>query len=288
MSVDVWEQKIIDSIPDNHLVAWEDHEAYSRYKKYNQVYDKLYLGRMVSGIKTWDLETQMPDKWPVVVKPRVSIAGMSNNMYMACEEREIYDTKGMIAQERIDGHHYTTDYLMLDGMVVDEYTFVAKKNWYDSFLLFESMPMMFPNVALTVMETLPDYTGPVCVEHINEKIIDFHLRPALQFYDICNGLHDRIVPLMKKLVKQQTKFIKTYSLVYRVPFNCYVILPKKLPLKPAGVSSYTFTTIPGEKLGHEDLSNDKFSYRYMYVNGTNYTACLNYGNSIKNSIRFVK
>lgn len=281
--LDKWEYRYIKDLADHELVPWNDEQAFDMYPKHSRVYDKLKVAKKYTRLKTYDLEKTLPSNYPVMVKPRINLHGMSKGAYIASNIDEIGETRGMIAQQIATGKHHTTDLVMLEGDIVDWFTFECHKNHYGSFTLFESVKYVNERVCLNVKDMLKGYTGPVCVEYIGNNIIDIHLRPALQFYDISGGMQKQLPHFMKTGEWQMTTFEKTYSKVYRTFRNCKVSTPKRQKL-PYGVTSIQYCWEKGSTLG-EDIQ-DEFSYRYMVINGTSLKCIENVGHKIKNQLTF--
>lgn len=280
LTKDFWEEQFIQNLRNNHVVAWGDSDAFYRNPKYCHVYDKLWLGKTYSKLKTWDLEKEMPDQFPVYVKPRHNFYGLSKDSYVADSLEEIEDIDKMIAQEMAIGTHYSTDYVINRGSIVDSWTFIGHKNFYNDFILWESHP--FPDqIRQTIRKILPFYTGICNVESIDGKIIEMHLRGSLQFYDICGGLLEQMPEFMLNGKYKKTGFEKTYSKVLRTRHDGYVTA-KKLPEKPSMVRSLQLCTTKGEKLSVDDPGS--YRRRFAVINGTDLKAIENYATMLRGNI----
>lgn len=265
--LDKWEEKYIHNLKDRDLLAWSDRAAWHRYPKHSWVYDKQALAHF-TGLVTYDLETEIPDKsyYPYIVKPRTNFTGLSKDAYVVSSEDEIEDWKGMIAQEFIEGHQGTTDVVLLNGAILDTFSFTTHKNYYGEIKLFESNPFFPLHVADKIRQLFAGYTGVINVKYINNRIIEIHLRPSLQFYDICNGFISLLPNFFKTKKWEKVPFIKSYSCVFRTKHDG-VPQVKSLPEKPKEVSSVQLCWEDGKKLSETDPSLGR--NRYMVVNGFN-------------------
>lgn len=273
--LDSWERKYIDNLKDHDLLAWDDYTAWQRYPKYSWVYDKQALAKF-TGLITYDLEREIPDKmnYPYIVKPRTNFSGLSKDAYVVSSEDEIEDWEGMIAQEFLDGHQGTADLVLLDGVILDSFAFTTHTNFYGEIKLFESNPFLPLPVANKVRELFSGYTGVINVEFIDGHIIEIHLRPSLQFYDICNGFISLLPSFIQTRKWEKVKFTKTYSRIYRTRHDGTPQV-KALPTKPEGVSSVQLCWEDGKKLSETDPSLGR--NRYMVVNGTNLQVIESFG-----------
>lgn len=277
--LDDWESKYIKNLKDYDVMAWSDPEAELRYPKYNFVYDKYLLSKYTK-VYTVDLEKELPKLYPVVVKPRKNMQGLSKNAYIACSYDEIEDYQGYIAQEYLSNRQYTSDLLLRDGKVVAHYSFITHKNMYHEIKLFSSIPFMSPKVAKKVAEILPNYTGVVNVEYIGTSIIEMHLRPSLQFYDICGGFIATMPSFVKNPnVLPSISFESTFSRVYRTRHDGKVQNVNMPQFKPSTVRSVQLAWEDGYLLSETDLS--LFRKRYLIINGTSLPDIENYGNMFK-------
>lgn len=284
-----WERDIVRQKLNYNLICWDDEDAFETNHKHNIVYNKLYIGKKHTNLKTWDLEAgEEPDQYPVIVKPKVNLFGLGKDAYVATVEEEIEDRHLMMAQELCDDRHFTSDLIVNDGQILDSITFECFKNYYGSFYLFSSCKppvFVFKYITRKVNELLKGYTGMACVEYLGANIIDFHLRPAIQYHDINsniinNGLHYLSTGNLVKAFPE-----KTHCLVYRTRYDSIIEFKGQLPSLPPGVRSVTFPFRVGKPLSKnfddETGYDDDFSYRYMFINGTDLTQCRKYGKLLR-------
>lgn len=274
---DKWEFSYVSNLPDAKYVVWDDASAFLSYPKHNYVYDKLLLSQH-GGVKCWDLEKELPSLYPVFVKPRMNFDGLSKNAYIAHSPDEIEDYQGYIAQEYLQGMQFTTDLLVDGGNVKAHYTFITQTNTYGEIKLFTSTPFFNPRVAHRLKNILKGFTGPVNVEYIDDKIIEIHLRPSLQFADICGGFTQAVPEFVISGKIKPIQFEQTFSRVYRTRHDGKPSV-LELPDKPEAVRSVQFTWEDNKKLSETDPS--LFRKRYMVVNGTDLSEIEKFGSEVR-------
>lgn len=281
---DLWEENYIKNLKDSHLVPWGDSDAFLRNPSYSHIYDKLLLSKLTNTIKVWDLEKEIPNIYPVMVKPRMNLFGLSKGSYVADSEEEIEDIKDMIAQEFANGVHYSTDYILSGGKIVASFTFVGDKNFYNDFVMWRSVP--FPDkISNYVEDVLKGYTGIANFESIDGKIIEGHLRGSLQFYDICGKLLDKMPEFIKTGNLDKIKFEQTYSKVLRTRHDGYVKV-RTLPKLKQGIRSVQLCFDKNIKLSETDPGSHR--KRYCVINGTDLGKIEQYAKSLKGSLFITK
>ena len=280
--LDSWELQYIRDLKDHDVMAWADDQAKMMYPKHSWVYDKLLLSRELYkdlGLDfTWDLEKEMPNQFPVIVKPRENLDGLSKDCYTADSPDEIEDFHGFIAQKKFSGNQYSIDLMVQEGKVAAKFPFLAYKNSYGELKMFESTRFS-PNVSQEIARVLPDYTGIVNVELVSGMVIEMHLRPSLQFYDICGGFIEAMPEFVKTGKVPQISFEQTYSRVYRTKHDGFVSKAHIPPEKPSGVRSIQLCWTDGYKLSESD--SGLLRHRYMVINGTDLTEIEEYGRMVR-------
>lgn len=275
--LDSWELQYVRGLKDNDVMAWADPQAKLMYPKHSWVYDKLLLSSY-TGVETWNLEDGLPDKYPVIVKPRENLFGLSKNCYIAHSEDEVEDFVGYIAQEILTGMQLSTDLCIVDGNVAANYGFTTHKNSYGEIKLFTSTP--FPQHSFDGLEEiLKGYTGIANVETVGGKIIEVHLRPSLQFYDICGGFIEQMPEFITKGVLPKVSYERTYSRVFRTRHDGYVSKAHIPSQKPPGVRSIQLCWTDGYKLSESDPG--LIRHRYMVINGTDLTEIEKFGRMVR-------
>ena len=175
----------------NHLtdkVPVYDKQAYNKYPKYNFVYDKLWVaksqdlncGKLDELINKGDLIT-----YPIFIKPRWGhLSATSKNCFKIKSYNELkkyIHFKNMMWSEFIDGREGMTDYILLNGNIMHQITYIYsdKQNGFTEEWKLIS-PHSKPPVIITewVNKFLRGYTGIVNVQYRNNKIIEVGLRFA--------------------------------------------------------------------------------------------------------------
>lgn len=297
-NLDTWEEDYVLDLPCHEAIAWTDEEAYVRYSKHNWAYDKFVLSQDTVVHSTW-LIIDKPAKYPVFIKPRVNLQGMGELAMVAYSKDDLPKGHTMhrdvVAQEILEGDHISTDIAIVNkemscfSFLCHKHNFTDKqKSLHDgSFSLFESTPGV-PQAALYIAKKLiaEGYDNAMLnVETIGGKIIDVHLRPSTQFYDICGGLISAAVSDIAKGTNHlaQCVFEKTYSMVWRREEDARPSAFVGKPA-PAGVRSVQYTWEHGKKLSQS--AQDHWTYRYLVVNGTDLEAVTQYGMELQEFIKF--
>jgi len=280
--LDHWEYEIIKTIPDAERVIWSDQEAYHEFPLHRWVYDKLGIAKAFSGLKTWDLRTATPSHFPVIVRPRVNLLGMGHKTFIASDCHDMRRIRDCFAQEIAMGDHCSSDFIVVNGKVVDSFTFSATKDEQGSFTLFSST-RQHSTIARKFVDTIGLGSGVVNVETIGFCIIEAHLRPSLQFYNIDGGLVKQLPQLVKTGKWEKIPFEKTYSLIMRASEDA---MPRceSLPPAPPEIRSVELTWEPGCPLSMS--INDENSYRYAIINGTHLPTMEWFAEEVDRSIIF--
>lgn len=278
--LDPWEYQYISQLKDNDVLAWEDEEAFYRYPKYSHVYDKYFIGKTYSGLKTWDLEKETPTEFPVVIKPKTNLFGLGKDCYIANSAEEIEHVVGMIAQEFTDGLHYSTDYVLKDGKIIDSFTFTGYKNFYNDFTLWESYA--FPDrISMRVESILDGYTGLANFESVEGRIIEGHLRGSLQFYDISGGLLQQMPKFIKTGQYDKVTYEHTFSKVCRTYRKGHMSV-KSIPKKDSSIRSVQLCYEPNKSLVETNPGGHR--KRWAVINGTDLTKIDNYGKMLRQGV----
>ncbi len=260
-----------------------------RYPNYFWIYDKYQLSKRL-GQYVVDLETQYPDRFPVLVKPKINLLGMGIGCHKAHSLEEIQNRKGFIAQEFYEGGHISTDMVLIAGKIVDRFSFQCYVDEYGSFDYFESISDLdSTDGSFAVAELLGDYTGLLCVETIGGKVIEAHLRAGTMFYDICGGFIEKayrqvIEGQVSKEDYDVSSFEKTYSKFNRRLEDAYPHLEEVEIECPQGVMSFHLEWESGYKLS--DYAQDPNTFRYLVVNGTDLKQIESFSNWLTNQIQF--
>ncbi len=165
-----------------------DKECYYRYPRFKQVYDKLWIVKS-QGLPAGRLEKLKgkEDKvaYPIFIKPRWGhLSASSKNCFKvssAAELKKYVDYKNMMWSEFIDAKEGMTDFILLNGKIVHQITYVysEKQNGFSDdwkYVSPESKPL--PIITEWVNHHMTDFTGVVNVQYRDAKIIEVGLRFA--------------------------------------------------------------------------------------------------------------
>ena len=279
-----WEQYCEENKIPKNLLPWNDREAFKQYPNLEWVYDKHTMSKEMDT-KVWDLNTETPDRFPVIVKPRTNLLGGGVGAYKANNLNEIKSRKDMIAQPYFTGRHLSTDFIIYQGVIVDWYSFAGHKDKNDSFVLFSSIDEYDKSAAMAVQK-IPLENGIINVETIDNNIIEMHLRPSAQFYDISGKFLEKFLTQYERRILagnyEHSEFEKTYSKVIRVKTDGVPKYTGNLEL-PEGVRSVLFSWIPDKPLS-EIESQDPYSYRLLVINGTDLAVLNNFAEQLQKEI----
>lgn len=285
--LDAWEANYIRNLEGRELLAWSDAEAVYRYPKLKWVYDKYQLSKYFDMVPTWDLWNDYPKRYPVFVKPRINLNGMGAGSGVIESISNLFD-KGYIgshiAQKNLVGEHISTD-LVFDGEeLIDYFSFLCHKNIKGSFWLFQSIDVSPTNRVIRKLSKIGQGRRVMNVETIGGAPIEVHLRPSLQFYDICGGLIRQLPGFIKGENWKKVKRERSYSRVYRRRHDCRAARPRSQPDLPRGVRSIQYCWENQKRLSKH--GQDPYSYKYLVINGSNLRAIEDYGRLLNKLIKF--
>jgi hypothetical protein len=165
-----------------------DKECYYRYPRFKHVYDKLWIVKS-QGLPAGRLEKLKGKEekvtYPIFIKPRWGhLSASSKNCFKvnsAEELKQYVHYKNMMWSEFIDANERMTDFILLNGKIVHQITYVysEKQNGFSDdwkFVSPESTPA--PIITEWVNHHMADFTGVVNVQCRDSKIIEVGLRFA--------------------------------------------------------------------------------------------------------------
>lgn len=165
-----------------------DIEAYKKYPKYNWVYDKLYIaqsqGLMCGKLK--ELEKHKDTiQYPIFIKPRWGHkSASSKNCFKIKNSNELMkyiNINDMIWSEFIDDKETMTDFIMLNGSIKHQITYIYsdKQNGFSDIWKYISPENKPPNnVVEWVNKHMKEYTGMLNIQYRGTHIIEVGLRLA--------------------------------------------------------------------------------------------------------------
>lgn len=277
-------------------IPTEDCEAYTLYPQYNWVYNKLELYKNLG----YEVHPHgvTPTKFPVVSKPITNLYGLSVGTRILHDWSEDYYEPGHIWMAYYSGYHYSTDYVVIRGVVVNwKATMLAYKDRLDSFTGFRigTLPdLLHKHNVHYIKQNLASYTGILNIEQIGSKILEVHLRMSAQFIDLFGG--DSYLEQVSKLYNGQgfdTRLPlpeRGISLVYRVP-RLYLSVnyePEVIDALRQEVSSIQMCVEPGVPLEAYDNMNDSNSYRIAVINCVKKSNCQKVLHKLKEVVKCQK
>ena len=182
--------------PYNHhitdLAVVNDRDAYVAFPENRNIYDKLFVATS-QGLTAGKLEELKGQedavKYPIFIKPRYGhLSAASKNCHKinsAAELKNYINYPTMMWSEFIDGTEGMTDYIVVNGRIVWQITYVyseEQQGFTDSWKYISPDTPAPENITEWTREHIKNYTGFVNVQYRNgsdgPKIIEAGLRPA--------------------------------------------------------------------------------------------------------------
>lgn len=165
-----------------------DKPAYDKYPSHNFVYDKLWVTH-TQGLrcgKLSELRKNMDSVvYPIFIKPRWGhLSASSKNCYKIASSTELqkyinYDS--MMWSEFIKGTEGMTDFIVLNGNIVHQITYVysdKQHGFTEEWKLISPKSQPPHNIVEWVNQHMRGFTGAVNIQYRNDKIIEVGLRLA--------------------------------------------------------------------------------------------------------------
>lgn len=165
-----------------------DTSAYKKYTDHNHIYNRLDL------LKEQDVDCDpigiVPTKFPIIIKPIIDLMAegatenviyMSNKdeylSYLSVGYREGTRCRGHFWYYKITGNQYISNLLIKNGKIVFNDTFVIHKNDDDIISFYNHVYdfILTEYLTETISIQLANYSGPVCINFIDDTIIDCRL-----------------------------------------------------------------------------------------------------------------
>jgi hypothetical protein len=178
--------------PYNHHISSStvtgDHAAYRRFPENRHVYDKLWIAK-TQHLKCGRLEELKGKedniKYPIFIKPRWGhLSAASKNCYKIVSYSELskyLDYPDMMWSEFINGTEGMTDFLLLNGRIVWQITYVysdEQNGFTDVYKFISPDTQPFPSIEQWTRDHINGHTGFVNIQYRKDKIIEAGLRPA--------------------------------------------------------------------------------------------------------------
>jgi len=211
-----------------------DSKAYDQNPSYHHLYDKLFIiqsqhleGGQLSELKEKEVS------YPVFIKPRYGHkTSSSKNCYKIKRKEDIephYSKKDMIWSEFIDDTEGMTDFVLVNGEIVFQLTYVYSEKQYGfadvwKYISSESKPP--DEIVHWVQKHCTGYTGPLNVQYRSTKIIEVGLRFARGGMYIESTQNKILIDSINHLWKTKT-WIQRDEIIIRpfYSFKCWSPVP---------------------------------------------------------------
>jgi len=211
-----------------------DWQAYRQNPDYRHLYDKLFIiqsqyleGGELSELKEKDIT------FPIFIKPRYGHqTSSSKNCYKIKNREELeqhYSKHDMIWSEFIDDTEGMTDFVLVNGEIVYQLTYVYSEKQYGfadvwKYISSDSQPP--PEIVQWVHKHCVGYTGPLNVQYRSTKIIEVGLRFARGGMYIESTQHKPLIDAINHVWKTKA-WIHREDIVIRpfYSFKCWSSIP---------------------------------------------------------------
>ena len=223
-----------------------DGQAFKMNPQYQNVYDKLFVAQS-QGMKCGeliDLKGKKDLKYPIFIKPRYGHKTASSKYcykiksYADLEAH--FDKPEMMWSEFVDGKETMTDFILVDGVVVYQLTYVYSDKQYGFADVWKHIsPENEPprEIVDWVGKNMIGYTGPLNVQYRINKIIEVGLRFARSGMYIESAGNKTLVDTINVLWKtkswpnrsaKELSFPEFYSYKCWSPMPVLYLLPQHL------------------------------------------------------------
>jgi hypothetical protein len=168
---------IEDAFPVN------DPEAYKAYPHFRHLFNKLFVMKS-QNIRAGKMN-EIPDKFPVFVKPIINLQGSNKDCYVVkslAEYKKFMKRKELFWSEFLTGREKSTDLFLLQGKIMFKMTYVIKIADDDNFL--EDYKRIYGNpypISEKLIEWTKKYyknhTGIVNIQYRGDTIFETSPRP---------------------------------------------------------------------------------------------------------------
>ena len=227
--------------PFNHFISKNvpdfDNQAFYKYKEHNFVYDKLWVIKS-QGLLGGDLKDLTPNDniaLPIFAKPRWGHeTASSKNCFKINSWDEIEQYKhipDMMLSEFIDAKEQMTDYILLNGQIVHQITYVyseTQNGFIDDWKYISPDSKPIPKITDWVNRHMNGFTGACNVQYRDDKIIEVGLRLARGGAYILSTKNKYLIQNINNVVnngqwdytiQEKMTFQSFYS------FKCYTNIP---------------------------------------------------------------
>jgi len=241
--IDPFDHFISKNVPDF------DNQAFYKYKEHNFVYDKLWVIQS-QGLLGGDLKNLQQNNnisLPIFIKPRWGHeTASSKNCFKIKTWEEIDQYKGipdMMWSEFIDAKEQMTDYILVNGQIVHQITYVysdSQNEFIDDWKYISPENKPISKITDWVNRHMSGFTGAVNVQYRDDKIIEVGLRLARGGAYILSTKNQYLIENINNVVdkghwdyslQEKMTFKPFYS------FKCYSTVPL-LYVYPQYVTDY--------------------------------------------------
>lgn len=215
-----------------------DNTCYERYPNYRFLYDKLWIikSQGLNGGRLEKLEGK-EDKvnYPIFIKPRWGhLSASSKNCFKistADELKKYIHYKNMMWSDFIDAKEIMTDYILLNGKIVHQITYVysEKQNEFsDDWKFISPASTPAPNVTEWIKTHIKDHTGVINVQCRDNKIIEAGLRLARGGAYLVSTENAALIENVNRIFDSQTWHYNLTDEMKFKPFyvyKCYTKIP---------------------------------------------------------------
>lgn len=173
--------KQYDSLSDwGRVIPTSDEVAWTVNTNYRWVYNKLDIA-ISQGIPAGPLGVE-PTEYPVIIKPITNLAGGGVGAFICHNETDYANCKelaGYFWSRYHFGTHYSVDLILLNGDIQLDITFIGEKlqlGLFDYWYLTKLNQNTLYKLQEWIHKHLPNYTGCLNLEVIDNIIIEAHLR----------------------------------------------------------------------------------------------------------------
>ena len=165
----------------NEIIT-NDFDAWSKIKEYNFIYNKLWIAQS-QNIESGPMGIE-PNSYPIIFKPIINLFGMSRGFKVINDENEynLYLKDGLFWMKYLIGNFYCIDLIIVNGLIKFYSCLQSFPNNDGTFKYHESLPdyILSDNIKIWIGKIFKNYTGCFNIEVIDNKIIEAHLRSAME------------------------------------------------------------------------------------------------------------
>ena len=164
--------------PSNIIIPINDIQAVKHYKdnKLIKLYNKKYIADS-QNISNGD-NTIIPNKFPIIVRPKVNLYGMGKDAYFIENLHNFNISAKFFWCEVFRGHHISIDIFFNNNKIQDYIAFRGEQGKLFTFEYWEYLKdyKISNKIEKWIYKNLNNFCGVFNIELINDNIIECHLR----------------------------------------------------------------------------------------------------------------